>query len=128
MNKTIFGIGVIFGVLAISLGAFGAHGLKSVLDTAALSSFETGVTYQMYHALVLLIVAIIPGFPKVEKRKIGIVFTVGVVLFSFSIYLLATASVTGFSVSSIALVTPLGGMVLIIGWLLLGYRVFKHFS
>ena len=125
MNKTIFSTGVVFGVLAVVFGAFGAHGLVKLIDADALVTYETGVRYQMYHALFLLVLAN-TKFLEVQKKKTVFYSTVlGVVLFSFSIYLLAINSLTSFDFKKIALLTPLGGSLLILGWLVLGYRVVK---
>ncbi len=120
MNKTIFGVGVIIGVTAIALGAFGAHGLKSSLSADEMATFETGVKYQMYHALFLLVLALINGIPKRMKTLVFYLVLSGVVLFSFSIYFLATNSLTSVDFRSIGFVTPLGGLLMITAWILLG--------
>ena len=126
MNKTIFSTGILFGTLAVVLGAFGAHGLKEVLSVEALASYNTGVTYQMYHALVLLILSGVTKIQEKNKKLIYGVFTAGVLLFSFSIYLLATNCLTSFDFKAIAFVTPVGGLLLIVGWILLGFRYYKE--
>lgn len=125
MNKTICLSGIALGMLAVIIGAFGAHGLEKVLDDGALQTFETGVKYQMYHALLMILVAIMPNLSKKSKMSVFWLLLVGIVFFSFSIYLLATNSLTGFDFRSIAFITPIGGTLLIIGWGLLGYRVYK---
>lgn len=113
------------GVLAIALGAFGAHGLEKFVDADAMKTFETGVKYQMYHALFLLILAS-TGLLSQEKKKLPFYMIVaGVVLFSFSIYLLATNNLTQFDFKTIGFVTPLGGLLLILGWVVAGYQVWK---
>ncbi|KGK29228.1 DUF423 domain-containing protein [Cellulophaga sp. E6(2014)] len=126
MNKTIFSTGILFGGLAVVLGAFGAHGLKEVLSEEALASYTTGVTYQMYHALVLLILSGVTKIQEKNKKLIYGVFTAGVLLFSFSIYLLATNSLTSFDFKAIGFITPVGGLLLIAGWILLGFRYYKE--
>ncbi len=123
MNKTIFSTGIAFGVLAVILGAFGAHGLEKLVDTNALQSYETGVRYQMYHALLLLILANINFLSDKSKKIIFYLIALGVILFSFTIYLLATNDLTTFDFKIIALMTPLGGTLLILGWKVLGIRV-----
>jgi uncharacterized membrane protein YgdD (TMEM256/DUF423 family) len=125
MNKTIFTTGIIFGTTAVILGAFAAHGLKNVLDESALESFKTGVTYQMYHAFVLLILASISKIDITKKKLMYWLFTIGVIFFSFSIYLLAINDLTSFDFKSIAFITPVGGLLLILGWIFLGIRYFK---
>ncbi len=125
MNRTIFVTAVVFGALAIALGAFGAHGLKTVLDAQEIQVFETGVRYQMYHALFLLFLANTVHIPEPKKKLIFYFITVGVILFSFSIYFLATNALTGFDFKTIGFVTPIGGLLLILGWIILGVRVFQ---
>lgn len=122
MNKTIFGTGIFFGVTAILLGAFGAHGLEGMLDSQALQTFETGIKYQMYHALFLLILGGFNVLPEERKKLVYYFVMIGVFCFSFSIYLLATNSLTGLDFKRIALLTPLGGVLMICGWVLLGIR------
>ena len=101
------------GLIAIVLGAFGAHALKDVLSSSQLSSFETGVRYQMYHAIVLLFVNIFDGFSGAQRNKISFIFFLGILLFSCSIYLIQLTSITA---RSIWFITPLGGLILMIGW------------
>lgn len=124
MNKTIFSTGILFGVLSVILGAFGAHGLEQLIDANAIMTFETGVRYQMYHALFLLILANTKFLPELHKNAIFYLIVMGTILFSFSIYFLATNTLTSFDFKKIALLTPLGGTLLIFGWILLAYRVF----
>jgi uncharacterized membrane protein YgdD (TMEM256/DUF423 family) len=126
MNRTILLTAVILGLLSVVLGAFGAHGLKSVLSDSSLDSYETGVTYQMYHALVLLWLGSTVQLTAIQKKWIYYFFTIGVVFFSFSIYLLATNDLTSINFKSLAFITPLGGAFLIGGWVLIGHRVFKY--
>ena len=125
MNKTIFSTGIFFGVLAVILGAFGAHGLEKLVDIEAIQTFETGVRYQMYHALLLLILANTNFVGEKNKKAIFYLIVLGIILFSFSIFLLATNALTSFDFKKIALLTPLGGILLIIGWIVFGFRVLK---
>lgn len=104
------------GMLAIVLGAFGAHALKETLTTAQLLSFETAVRYQMYHVIVLLFVNTYQGFTATQKNRISYLLFLGILLFSGSIYVIQLTSVTA---KSIWFVTPLGGVFFIAGWLLL---------
>jgi uncharacterized membrane protein YgdD (TMEM256/DUF423 family) len=128
MNKTIFGTGIFFGVFAIILGAFGAHGLEQLIDAKALQSFGTGVRYQMYHALFLLILGNLKELTAKEKMLVYYLVSMGIVFFSFSIYLLATNSLTGFDFKTLGLITPFGGVLLILGWLVLAYRIFRQLN
>lgn len=122
MNKQFLVAGSIFGFLGVIIGAFATHGLGPLLEEASLKSFETGVKYQIYHALLLLIIG---GFKIPGLRKLTGVFyllVVGVILFSGSIYLLATNDLTLIDFRSIALITPIGGSLLILAWLILGIK------
>ena len=128
MNKTIFIAGIIFGVLAVILGAFGAHGLEDKLTPEAIQTFETGVRYQMYHALFLLVLGSLTQLPPANKKWIFYFVVVGVLFFSFSIYFLATNALTSFDFKSIGFITPIGGLLLIVAWGLLGFGCLRHFS
>ena len=124
MNKRLLVTGSILGFLAVVIGAFGAHGLEKSLDADALATFETGVKYQMYHALLMLLVAIFALSEK-TKKILHILILTGVVLFSGSIYGLATNVLTGFDFTTIGIVTPIGGTLLIIAW---GVLIVKFFQ
>ena len=121
MNKTILLTGILLGMLAIIFGAFGAHGLEKLVEQDAVDTFETGVRYQMYHALFLLFLGLWDGIGKKQKKFVFWSVVLGVLLFSFSIYLLAMNSLVSFDFKVIAFLTPIGGVFLILGWLLLGY-------
>ena len=115
MERVFFAMGAISGGLAVALGAFAAHGLRSRISGEALATFETGARYHMYHALALLAVAWAVGrWPSAWTSAAGWLFVAGTVLFSGSLYLLA---VTG--VRALGAVTPLGGLAFILGWLAL---------
>ena len=111
--------GAVFGILAIVLGAFGAHALKKTFTEEQLASFETGVKYQMYHAILLLVIGL--NFPLVNTIEHFMVFFIiaGVILFSFSIYGLCISSSRGKKIKILGPITPLGGLSLIIGWILM---------
>jgi uncharacterized membrane protein YgdD (TMEM256/DUF423 family) len=104
------------GLITIVLGAFGAHALKDILTSQEISSFETGIRYQMFHVIVLLFVNMYDGFTVNQKNKISYLFFLGILLFSGSIY---TIHLTSVSAKSIWFVTPLGGLILIGGWFLM---------
>lgn len=109
--------GVIFIIVSIVLGAFGAHALKAHLSADRLASFETGVKYQMYHGLGLLLLAILTKHIQLPWERIRKVLTIGVVFFSGSIYLLALQSILGVKYGAfIGPITPIGGLFLMIGW------------
>lgn len=116
MDKKIISTGAILGMTAIILGAFGAHALKKVLSIEELSTFETGVRYQMYHAFFLLFIGMINDLSQKAKKTIYNLVLFGVLLFSGSIYLLATNSLTSFDFKIIGFITPIGGLLLILAW------------
>jgi uncharacterized membrane protein YgdD (TMEM256/DUF423 family) len=116
MDKKIISTGAILGMIAIILGAFGAHALKKVLSMEELSTFETGVRYQMYHAFFLLFIGMINDLSQKAKKTIYNLVLFGVLLFSGSIYLLATNSLTSFDFKIIGFITPIGGLLLILAW------------
>ena len=124
MKKKYIITGIVLITLSIVLGAFGAHGLKKVLVSfpEKLTSFETGVKYQMYMGLSFLWL----GTLKVEVGKyLYPIWLVGVIFFSLSIYLLSIDPVISFSFSFLGPVTPIGGLLLIIGWLYLLVNIIK---
>jgi uncharacterized membrane protein YgdD (TMEM256/DUF423 family) len=126
MHKGFLQTAAILGLLAVALGAFGAHTLKQYIQEDALNTFETGVRYQFYHALALLAVGmLLEKFPNKQLRSAGYCFIWGVVLFSGSLYALTALKATStVGLSGIGIVTPLGGVLFILGWLflLLGVR------
>lgn len=116
MEKKILILGLVFGMLSILFGAFGAHSLKKVLSEEALVSFETGVRYQMYHALFLLFIANTAFLSVKEKSILFYLVLVGVLFFSGSIYLLSTSVITGIKTKFLGPITPVGGLFLIASW------------
>jgi len=116
MEKKITVTAAFLGMTAIILGAFGAHALKTVLTMDQLATFETGVKYQMYHALFLMLVGLNVSMSEKTKRAIYFLTVIGVVFFSGSIYLLATNQLTSFDFKVFGIVTPIGGLLLILAW------------
>jgi uncharacterized membrane protein YgdD (TMEM256/DUF423 family) len=119
MDKKIFIAAALLGAIGIVFGAFGAHGLKELITVEAQQTFETGVRYQMYHTFFLLFVGSVSFIQQKIKKILFYLTVVGVILFSGSIYGLATNELTAFDFKSIALMTPIGGLLLILSWLLL---------
>lgn len=120
-NQNIVMLGAIFMALAVSLGAFGAHALKRVLSPDMLAIYKTGVEYQFYHALGLLIIGLI-GF-HIKSKLIGwagILLAAGIILFSGSLYVLALTGIKG-----LGAITPLGGVAFIAGWVCLVMALVK---
>ncbi len=117
MNKTILITGAVTALIAVLLGAFGAHGLEKLVDADSVASFTTGVRYQMYHAIACIILGNMTVLSASSQKRIFYLFMGGITLFSGSIYLLVIDSVLGISLSSIGFITPLGGFLLILGWI-----------
>lgn len=128
MDRKIISIGAVLGMVAIILGAFGAHALKKVLSLEQLTTFETGVKYQMYHALFLLFVGTNQNIALKAKKIILNLVVVGILFFSGSIYLLATNHLTSFDFRVFGFVTPIGGLLLITAWLWLFIAFFNKKS
>lgn len=125
MTSIFLMIAALFGLLSVMLGAFAAHGLRARLSDSALSAFETGVQYQMYHALALLgVVALLRWMgPSLSLLTTGWAFVVGVLLFSGSLYGLALGGPRW-----LGPVTPVGGLCFMLGWamlLIVGIRTLK---
>lgn len=111
----------VLGFSGVALGAFGAHGLKSKLSTEMLTIFETGVRYQMYHVFVLLILVCLAQQLLQFNFNLPACFLVaGIVIFSGSLYILALSGVKAWGA-----VTPIGGLFLLAGWLLLTLKIIK---
>lgn len=125
MDRKIITTAAFLGMTAIILGAFGAHALKKVLNLDQLNTFETGVKYQMYHALFLLFVGLSQTIAEKTKKIIFYCIVVGVLFFSGSIYLLATNNLTAFDFRKIGFITPIGGLLLIVGWIWLFIDFYK---
>lgn len=115
INRWALVTGAGFAMLAVMIGAFAAHGLKQLLDAYSLGLIETAARYQMYHAIALLVVAVIstnPQFSKLWLKLAAFAFVLGIVLFSGSLYLLALTGIRW-----LGAITPLGGVCFIFGWL-----------
>ncbi|MGB3607886.1 MAG: DUF423 domain-containing protein [Psychroserpens sp.] len=125
MNKTILITGCILGMIAIIVGAFGAHSLKVLISNDAQITFETGVRYQMYHALLLLFVGQMTQLGLRSKKAIFYLVLLGVLCFSGSIYGLATNILTSFDFKQIGFITPIGGVFLIAAWTVLLVGIFR---
>ena len=118
--------GAAYGMLSVILGAFGAHALKKILSVERLESFETGVRYQMYAAFFLLIAGYILKFDTSSQKWISILMIAGTMLFSFSIYLLSLQDYLGMNLKFLGPITPLGGLFMILSWLMLIFYFVKN--
>ena len=119
-------ISILFCLTAIILGAFGAHLLKDVLNEVQVTSFETGVRYQMFHGLAILMISLNKEYFTNKLSKVLQVMSIGVILFSVSIYLLNIQGLLGLKLSVLSPITPLGGMFLIVSWGMLFFIVKKN--
>ncbi|MBI2257826.1 MAG: DUF423 domain-containing protein [Flavobacteriia bacterium] len=125
-QKRLIFTGLLFIFLGILLGAFGAHVLKEYLSAEKFNSFETGVRYQIYHGLGLLIVVCFNVMFSLKTKWVSIFMTLGVFCFSFSIYILSLKDLFSFPIPKIfALFTPIGGLFLLFAWLLFFIEVLK---
>ena len=121
-QQYIIATGALFGMLAVIFGAFGAHALKKILSTDQLQSFETGVKYQMYHGIVLLVLGFNININTPIDTYSIYAFIIGTILFSFSIYGLVISSANNKKMRFLGPITPLGGLFLVLGWGLLIYK------
>ncbi|MDO6516366.1 DUF423 domain-containing protein [Zobellia uliginosa] len=119
-------VGALYGLLAVVFGAFGAHALKKLLSEDQLKSFETGVKYQMYHAIVLLLIGFNFNMDVAFQEYMVYCFAIGTFLFSFSIYALVISAAKGRKLRFLGPVTPLGGLLLVCGWALLLYSFLRN--
>jgi uncharacterized membrane protein YgdD (TMEM256/DUF423 family) len=114
-------LGTVFAGSGVAAGAFGAHALKSILDTPSLQVFDTATRYQMYHAFGLCIVSLaIDRYPERRLEQTGWLFTIGIFLFSGSLYAVSLAGIRWFGA-----VTPIGGLAFLAGWILFGWRIWR---
>lgn len=127
MNNNFWRWGLVFAALSVILGAFGAHGLKAIFPAESLAIYETAVRYQFYHAFAILITALL--IDRIPGRMLpwaGRSFIWGILLFSGSLYLLAAIKAGRLNLSeSIGLITPIGGLLFILGWGILLIAAFR---
>jgi uncharacterized membrane protein YgdD (TMEM256/DUF423 family) len=129
MHKQYLVVAAVLGGLAVALGAFGAHGLENITnDEKILHGFQTGVQYQMYHALALMATGILSAhFANQWMRWAANCFLTGIILFSGSLYLLTFLKIQGSTaIRFVGPITPLGGLFFIAGWLFLLVAVLRH--
>ncbi|NQX86765.1 MAG: DUF423 domain-containing protein [Flavobacteriaceae bacterium] len=119
MNKKILGTAAFLGMFSVILGAYGAHGLEKIIDSESVKNFNTAVEYQMYHALLLMMVGLTNLLSAKTKQIILCLVVLGVLFFSGSIYGLSTNELSSFDFKTIAFITPIGGLLLILSWALL---------
>lgn len=113
--KTVLSVAAISGLLAVALGAFGAHGLKAIISPEMLEVYKTGVQYQFYHTFALLAVGILMNFNQSNALKwSATLFIIGMILFSGSLYVLAISGI-----KALGVITPFGGVTWLAAWVLL---------
>lgn len=126
MNYKIAAIGAILIVIGVILGAFGAHALKEMISPEKLSSFEVGVRYEIYHGLALFLIGLnYEKFAFKSSWAVRLMIT-GLILFSGSIYFLALSDVLHTELKFLGPVTPIGGTLMIIAWIIIVFRLFSH--
>lgn len=127
MQKLFLILGTVLAGLAVALGAFGAHGLKKMASPETVAVYQTGVQYQMYHALALLVLGVLSDkYLSSFIQYSGICFLVGILLFSGSLYLIVSMQTMNKSVPTlIGIATPIGGLLFISGWVLLLIGIIK---
>ncbi len=125
LNKKVLITSSILGAITIGIGAFGAHGLKELVGSDAISTFETAVRYQMYHVIALLMLGLSGKIPATTLKWVSRFFVGGILLFSGSIYLLVLKDFHQISTNILGPITPIGGLLFIAGWLRLGYGFYK---
>ncbi len=125
MKNLVLTIASLYGMTAIILGAFGAHAFKKFLPEDKLVSFEVGVRYQMYHAIALLAIGMYFQFDKSLERSAAWCLITGTFIFSVSIYLLSFVNHWGANLKFLGPITPLGGLLMVVGWGLLAWIFMK---
>ena len=127
MQKGFLKLAALLGALSIILGAFGAHALKTMINEKSLAIFETGVRYQYYHVIALLVTGILyKEFTNKFLQWAGRLFCAGILLFSGSLYFLAFTELSELSnLKWVGAITPIGGACFIAGWLLLAFGISK---
>jgi uncharacterized membrane protein YgdD (TMEM256/DUF423 family) len=128
MHKTFLAIAAALGGLAVILGAFGAHALKKMVADTAVTIFETGVRYHFYHVFALALAAILfRDFPGKWMHWAGVLFIVGILLFSGSLYALTyVKAIDRPGLNWIGIITPFGGLAFIGGWLCMLIGIYKN--
>jgi uncharacterized membrane protein YgdD (TMEM256/DUF423 family) len=127
MQKIYLVIGTLLAGLAVALGAFGAHGLKKVVSLEDVTTYQTGVQYQMYHALALILVGLLSD--RIYNGYVsyaGVLFVAGIILFSGSLYLIVSLHAMNKAVpTAIGILTPIGGLFFIVGWICMLIGIIK---
>lgn len=126
MKNIVLLFGALYGLTSVILGALGAHAFKKLISSEKLLSFETGVRYQMYHALALLILGFSLSFTTGLEKWTGWGIIIGTFLFSVSIYFLSFSEYWNINLKILGPITPIGGVFMILGWGCLLFYFFKY--
>jgi len=119
--KALVLIGALYGFISVALGAFGAHGLEGKISEDALKTWEKAVQYQMFHAISIIVTGLaLIKFQSGTLLFAGWAFVIGVLLFSGSLYVYSTTGIR-----MLAMITPFGGVIFLLGWILFGYAMMK---
>ena len=119
--ERLLSVAACFGIMGVSFGAFGAHFLKTRLSAGEIDVVRTGVLYLFIHTVVILVIVLLGKNDPLSRvlKSAGIFLTVGIILFSGSLFLIATQTLTGFPAKYVGILTPIGGLFFIAGWLML---------
>ncbi|MFA5621047.1 MAG: DUF423 domain-containing protein [Weeksellaceae bacterium] len=126
MRRIVLAVGSFYGMLSVILGAFGAHAFKEILSAEKIVSFETGVRYQLFHAVLLIVLGLAMKFENGLEKYAARCLMIGAFVFPVSIYFLSFAEHWGVNLKWLGPITPLGGLFMIIGWFLLFLNFLKN--
>ena len=110
-------IGIIFCIVSVIIGAFGAHGLSNMIGDE-IEVFKTGVQYQIFHSLALILTGVLAKILNLDLNSVGYIFLTGIIIFSGSLYIISI-----YKYSFLGMITPIGGLFFIIGWIVLYYKI-----
>lgn len=120
--RTLLLVGTFFAFAAVALGAFGGHALEAMVAPGRLDTWQTAVRYQMFHAISILLLGLLSQqLPTIRLKPAALCLSIGTLTFSGSLYLLVL-----FDLSLLGALTPMGGVLFLVGWALLGWQLFKH--
>lgn len=128
MHKQSIVTGAVLAALAVILGAFGAHGLKQMVTPERLIVFDTGVKYHFYHSFALIVTGMLyMQYPAKQLKLAAIFFNIGILLFSGSLYAIVLTGISGGAgIGPLGILTPIGGVFFIFGWVMLAMGVLRH--
>jgi len=126
--SSLFSIASFFGIVGVAFGAFGAHFLKSRVDASDIDILKTGVLYLFVHTVVILIVILLARNDSHSRllKSSGLLFAIGIVLFSGSLFVISTKALTGLHLGYFGILTPVGGLCFITGWIILLFYSFSY--